>query len=374
MARISKGNRVPYFGEYLSVPFLAKTLCVLTLVVVIVNNSSFQTTDYGVYTSSSSYLRTASCDDKFPDVDYHVDETCTKLPTISPSGSYFKNAQIQAGTSPVGFEPAFFVGSLYAEKIKYHMAGDVPMFNFIKKAMKGREGQVAIDFGANQGFFTYYLATLGMEVHSFEINDQNFASLQHGAEFNPKDVTDRVNLYPVGIGNRNARFGLAGQLYEGHLSKTDGPILGATFDCFAHHTKNKLDLSKGVAFVKLDVEGFEIAVLQGAKHSLFREGATIGAMVVEVGPKRWERADVDFETGLASMKDLASHFQNSYVLLRSAEYAKTCPEKELSKMVQGETLETDSGNAKYKVEMGEWRELLKKMEENDYDCNFWYEN
>ena len=85
MARISKGNRVPYFGEYLSVPFLAKTLCVLTLVVVIVNNSSFQTTDYGVYTSSSSYLRTASCDDKFPDVDYHVDETCTKLPTISPN-------------------------------------------------------------------------------------------------------------------------------------------------------------------------------------------------------------------------------------------------------------------------------------------------
>ena len=103
---------------------------------------------------------------------------------------------------------------------------------------------MAIDFGANQGFYTYYLAALGMQVHSFEINVDNFKSLQHGAEFNSKEVSDRVHLYPVGIGAKNARFGMEGNLYEGFLSEGKGPILGATFDCFAHHTKDTIDLGE----------------------------------------------------------------------------------------------------------------------------------
>ena len=46
-------------------------------------------------------------------------------------------------------------------------------------------------------------------------------------------------------------------------------LLGVTFDCFAHHMQDTLDISN-VAFVKLDVEGFEIAVLKGAQNSLFK--------------------------------------------------------------------------------------------------------
>ena len=102
-----------------------------------------------------------------------------------------------------------------------------------------------------------------------------------------------------------------------------GPILGATFDCFAHHTQGALDLSRGVAFVKLDVEGFEIAVLRGAKHSLFRPGSrVVRAMVAEVGPNRWGRAGVDLAAGAGEMAELATHFRKSFVLLRGD---KNCP-------------------------------------------------
>ena len=151
-------------------------------------------------------------------------------------------------------------------------------------------------------------------------------------------------------------------------------ILGVTFDCFAYHTK--LDLSN-VAFVKLDVEGFEIAVLKGASQSLFQKGNNIGGMLMEVGPKRWTRAKIDFETGVEEMKKLALHFKDSYLILRGSgsSYAKTCP----TSLVEEGVL-TDANprimdtKIIYKVKADEWEGLLKKMEENDYDCNFWYEN
>lgn len=356
--------------RYLSFPVLAKAAMAAALLVAMFSILSYESTELDY----NSYLR--ACDDsKLPDVDYHVDGSCTKLPTIRPAGSYFRDFDIKAGPSPKEITPSFQVGSYYADKVPYHMNGDIPNFNLMKNALKGKEGQVAIDFGANQGFYTYYLAALGMQVHAFEINTNNFKALQHGAEFNSKEVSDRVHLYPVGIGAQNARFGMSGQLYEGFLSKNEGPILGATFDCFAHHTKDHLDLSKGVAFVKLDVEGYEIAVLQGAKHSLFRNGSTIGAMIVEVGPNRWSRAGVDFDTGLTAMKDLASHFKKSYLLVRSSKagYEKTCPIT-LAQNLKDQAKREYHGAFLHQVKMDEWKDLLKTMETSGFDCNFFYQN
>lgn len=310
-----------------------------------------------------------------PDIDYNVDETCTKLPTIRQSGSYFLDDKIQAGSSPENISPPIKIGSYYAEKVPYHMATDAANFHLIKDLLKDKEGGVALDFGANQGFYTYYLATLGMDVHSFEINEPNFKALQHGAEFNSKEVADRVHLYPVGVGDKNARFGMQGNNYEGFLKAgKNGPILGVSFDCFAHHMKGSLDLSN-VAFVKLDVEGFEIAVLKGAQNSLFKKGhSKIGGMIVEVGPDRWGRASIDFLTGAEEMRKLSTHFQKSHVLIRvEGGFTKSCP-LSLADGLSDKNPTTFDGNSMFTVKLEEWVPLLKKMEENHYDCNFFYKN
>ena len=306
------------------------------------------------------------------DIDYHVDEACERLPTIRPSGSYFLDGKIQGGASSEGIAPAFKVGSYYADKVPYHMGGDRDNFQLIKEALRGQEGGLAIDFGANQGFYTYYLASLGMQVHSFEINEKNFKALQHGAEFNAREVADRVHVYPVGIGATNARFGMRGGDYMGYLEPGKaGPILGATFDCFAHHTKGTLDLSRGVAFVKLDVEGFEIAVLRGAKHSLFRPGSrVVRAMVAEVGPNRWGRAGVDLAAGAGEMAELATHFRKSFVLLRGD---KNCPHS-LADGLADQSPRILEKSKMHEVKGGEWGDLMKKMEVGGSDCNFFYEN
>ena len=72
----------------------------------------------------------------------------------------------------------------------------------------------------------------------------NFKALQHGAEFNPKEVPDCTHFYPFGLDQKNARFGMRVN-YEDFLKDSNcGPILGITFDCFAYHMHRKFDISK----------------------------------------------------------------------------------------------------------------------------------
>jgi len=363
-------------------------LCFVTLAVTIFHyNHTFQLSDLSYLDASpihgeGHHPATTNNNQKIPD--YRVDETCKALPTIRPSGSYFLDSKIKAGNSSEGVSPSFHVGSYMAEKIKYHMQGDRDNFQLIKERLWNKAGGIALDIGANQGFYTYYLASLGMDVHSFEINAQNFKALQHGAEFNPKEVSDRVHLYPVGMGDRNARFGMNGSGYGGFLKGGDtndsggGPILGVTMDCFFHHTSPTLDWSNhGVAFVKIDVEGFEIAVLKGAKNSLFRQGGgdrKVGALIMEVGPDRWGRSGIDLEEGVREMMDLATHFRNSYIILRGD---KNCPwslAEETLADKNPRTLDTNKQQM-YKVATNEeWKNLLQKMETNGSDCNFFYQN
>jgi len=308
-------------------------------------------------------------------VDFHIDETCTNLPTVRPSGSYFLDSKIGGGDSPEGITPAFKVGSYYAEKVKHHMSTDQANFALVKELLKGKEGGLVLDIGANQGFYTYYLATLGMNVHAFEINEKNFKSLQHGAEFNPREVADRINLYPVGLGEKNARFSLKGANYEGFLKEgKGGSILGVSLDCFAHHSRGKLDLSQ-VSFVKLDVEGFEIAVLKGGRNSLFKKGfSNMGGMVMEVGPNRWNRAQIDFATGAAEMRNLSMLFKKSYVLLRSGTHAETCPLSIGDLVKDKKPRDVEGGVKMHAVQVDEWEPLLSFMEKKGYDCNFFYKN
>lgn len=308
-------------------------------------------------------------------VDFHIEETCTILPTIRASGPYFLDNKIQAGVSPDSVSPAFKVGSYYAEKVMFHMRTDQANFWLVKDLLKGQEGGLVFDIGANQGFYTYYLASLGMQVHAFEIDEKNFKSLQHGVEFNSREIADRVNLYPVGLGEKNARFGSHGANYEGFLKEVaGGSILGVSLDCFAHHMQKTLDLSN-VSFVKLDVEGFEIAVLRGGRNSLFKKGlSNIGGMIMEVGPNRWNRADIELATGVAEMRDLSTLFKESYVLLRTTAHAATCPTTIGDGLKDNQPRDVIGGVKMFAVQVDEWEPLLSSMKKRGFDCNFFYKN
>jgi len=337
------------------------------------SSSSSNIDDFTLAKSSSS----SSIDD-FTLAKSEITRECVQLQQIREAGLFFaKKSRFQTASSPDGFKPRFHIGSMI-KSVSNHMRGDVASFELIRRhvarTVRGVDTYVAFDMGANQGFYTYYLATLGLTVHAFEIDESNFQALQHGLLYNPKEVADRVHLYPLGISDKIGRSAQSGSTYEGFLkADSDGPVLSATFDCFAHHVQPNL---QRIAFVKIDVEGFEIAVLKGAWRSLLHPEIHIGSLLMEVGPTRWKRAGIPLQEGIDQMQLLSQRFQKFVLLLRfKGSFWKKCPPSlAIDAKLSDAKPETLDNVHMYMVQANEVVPLLKAMDAKDYDCNFWFEN
>lgn len=127
---------------------------------------------------------------------------------------------------------------------------------------------VSLDVGANVGLFTYYLARYSRHVHAFEPNPLACDVLQSVADRNVTvhrtALTDRageVELYvPRNRKGWSSNGGSLQQMRWGDFGRVRVP--GRRID--------DLGLSD-IGFIKIDVEGHELAVLRGAQETLRRD-------------------------------------------------------------------------------------------------------
>lgn len=129
----------------------------------------------------------------------------------------------------------------------------------IKKLRKAlefvKEWRVAVDVGAHVGFWSMHLAAKFGALHAFEpVNDHRecFGRNVRGA-----------NLYSVALGAAPGRCAMSvptGSSGGTHISGS-GEIEIRTLDSYELHF---------VDFIKIDCEGYELAVVQGAAETLKR--------------------------------------------------------------------------------------------------------
>ena len=131
----------------------------------------------------------------------------------------------------------------------------------------------ALDIGANHGTVTRLLAQRFKRVHAFEPDPVNLALLRAHA---PENVSVHAVALAREFGTAEMRtpiWGGAPSRGHGSLSKQfDGHDTTAT--TVATLPLDALNLSN-LGFVKIDVEGFVLAVLQGARRTLQREQPAI---------------------------------------------------------------------------------------------------
>jgi FkbM family methyltransferase len=173
----------------------------------------------------------------------------------------------------------------FSEYWTFHEGLPESEYLFLKRVRKASDRPVAIDVGANIGIFTLELARLGFEVHAFEPVATTFARLKKNVEalpFSGSSVTlnqcacgDREGPVPFAVDERSTA--------ENHIAVT-GRYMGApvevsctTLDAYCARARIAT-----IDFLKVDVEGMEPRVIQGAAGLL--RARRVAAMLIEICP------------------------------------------------------------------------------------------
>jgi FkbM family methyltransferase len=130
-------------------------------------------------------------------------------------------------------------------------------------------GCTAIDVGANRGYYSYALARIAGRVEAFEPNPVL-------ARFARQKLGPKVRIHQVALADREGRekFYVPQDEHgvDQHLGGNLGNIYGSSR--YAEHEVRVATLDSfgfdEVGFIKIDAEGSEIAVINGAKDTIAR--------------------------------------------------------------------------------------------------------
>ena len=180
-----------------------------------------------------------------------------RLPSPKSNADY-KEKQIM-------FFPEYSVAKWFfekgiAEKALIHWITD----NFIDS------GKMFLDIGAHVGTYAWTCGKKALHTYAFEFSPTTFCYL--AANIALQNMEEKISPLPFALGNKEGIMDYIIRSKDGggngckHLSATDNncrkiPIPVRTLDSF------QLD---NVGFIKIDVEGFEKEVLEGAVETLKR--------------------------------------------------------------------------------------------------------
>lgn len=170
---------------------------------------------------------------------------------------------------------------------------DPPVAAFLSQHVK--PGSLCLDVGANVGVYVLQFAHWsrpGGQIVAFEPNPAARSVLTRHVAMN--DLTDRVRIVPEAVadiaGNQTffavdadgmSRLGAPNQALAGKSSAIVVPVI--TLDDFCGTQALAPD------WLLIDIEGFEIAALAGAKQLIRRRRDKLG-IVVEMHPNVWSSA------------------------------------------------------------------------------------
>jgi FkbM family methyltransferase len=158
-----------------------------------------------------------------------------------------------------------------AQEIWSKRVYDQPEFTF-------SPGQVVIDVGANQGFFSLYAASLGATVYAFEPCRENFNHLRQNLRMNP--CGERVQPFNRAVAGKSGRVTLfvgldsANEILSGTASicNTRRGGVGVRSEAVDGTTLNEIlrehDLTR-CDFLKMDCEGAEYEILESTSADVF---------------------------------------------------------------------------------------------------------
>jgi FkbM family methyltransferase len=160
--------------------------------------------------------------------------------------------------------------------------------------------RISVDAGANKGVYTYWLERLSRHVYAYEPNPKMFKTLKSGvgikATVNFAALSDQAGEFALRIPKTaQGRYSNQGaSLNHNKVGDNYGEVMVET---------RRLDDEglQNIGFIKIDVEGHEMAVLDGALETIKRDRPTL---LIEMEQNHTGRA---IEDDLKRVTDLGYH-------------------------------------------------------------------
>lgn len=149
--------------------------------------------------------------------------------------------------------------------IMYNYIVDWEEFNLIEKYVKN--GDVVFDIGSNMGFYTIWFSKFignNGSVFSFEPDSKNFSRLKKNIELNNLDNQISANQLAVSDHDGVVKF-TTGFDGENHISNSGETNISEVNSIRLDSFYQLKSITK-VSYLKIDVEGFEYAVLKGGEE------------------------------------------------------------------------------------------------------------
>ena len=201
--------------------------------------------------------------------------------------------------------------SRLTEAVKLKANAHEPELNFlITKLIKN--GDVILDVGANVGIHTvaFAIAAGTGHVYAFEPVSEMAKRLSENCALNR---IDNVTLVPCALGARDDKLemsvNVAGVALEGTSSLVQSVHVIENPEYYQSRTVKvrqldglveELGISDRIDFIKMDVEGFETYILEGAKKTLKKYKPI---MIIEAHSQRLQIAGKSFEWYIKTFKD-----------------------------------------------------------------------
>lgn len=185
-----------------------------------------------------------------------------------------------------------------------------PEVRLLGELLAGDRGRVALDVGANLGIYTYALHQIGMVVHAFEPQPSCCAVVKAWA-------TDKagISVHNKGAGSSPGELLLHIPIIDGAPVPTRASFRELEGETVELHVP-VVDLDSvpvaDVAFIKIDVEGFELQVLQGARRLLEKYRPLL---LVEIDRKRYDQASFGSIIGLLRELGYRAHAYDELTLV-----------------------------------------------------------
>ncbi len=151
----------------------------------------------------------------------------------------------------------------------------------------------AIDIGANKGFYTYAFSQTFDYIESFE---PQLSCCQIITDFSKKTNNKKITVHECALSNYDGELKLHIPIIRGRINITLATGLASTTPPLCEHTILNVPVKtldeynfEDVDFIKIDVEGCESKVIEGAKETILKYKPM---MLIEIEQRHLENVTI----------------------------------------------------------------------------------